>query len=390
MATGEGVIKYEGVRGTVYRIKFLDAGNNQVMETLGREADGWTEKRAERALGARLDEVKTERWRKPEKTTFASFADRFENEALPPKNLKPSTLIDYQATLKNHLVPYFGELELAAIEPEDIDKYISAKTGKLSPKTITNHLGLLRVMFKKAIRWRLITRNPVEDVDGPRVESRDMAVLTEAEIARLVNAYRQLEAEPPEGTTAAEWQQARRVVMVALGTGLRRGELLALRWRDVALLEGKLSVREAFVRGQFQKPKSRKSERAFELGPVTLAALDEQWKHTTYKADDDLVFCHLQLGTPLDPSKLGKVFLRPALTKAGITKPFRVWHDLRHTALTHDAAAGNPMAYIQMKAGHSQGAITERYIHAAAVLFPDAAEKTEARIFAGLTEEAAE
>src|SRR4029079_4181067 len=60
---------------------------------------------------------------------------------------------------------------------------------------------------------------------------------------------------------------------------------------------------------------------------------------------------------------------------------FRVWHDLRHTSLTHEAAAGNPQAYVQMKAGHSQASITERYIHAAQVLFPGAADRAESRIF---------
>jgi integrase len=121
--------------------------------------------------------------------------------------------------------------------------------------------------------------------------------------------------------------------------------------------------------------------RTFELGPVIVAGLNEQWQDTAYKADTDLVFCHAELGTPLDPSKLSRAFLRPAIKKAGITKPFRVFHDLRHTAITHDAAAGNPQAYVQMKAGHSQGAITERYIHAAAVMFPGAADKTEERLF---------
>jgi len=77
--------------------------------------------------------------------------------------------------------------------------------------------------------------------------------------------------------------------------------------------------------------------------------------------------------------------LGPALTRAGITKPFRAFHDLRHTALTHEAAAGNPLVYVQMKAGHSQSQITERYIHASQVLFPGAAARGEARMFA-LTE----
>jgi Phage integrase family len=76
--------------------------------------------------------------------------------------------------------------------------------------------------------------------------------------------------------------------------------------------------------------------------------------------------------------------MRRALARAGIDKPFRPWHDLRHTALTHDAAAGNPQAYVQMKAGHAQGSITERYIHAAQVLFPGAPERAEARIFGEL------
>ena len=73
--------------------------------------------------------------------------------------------------------------------------------------------------------------------------------------------------------------------------------------------------------------------------------------------------------------------MRPALRQAGITKPFRVWHDLRHSSLTFSAAAGNPQAYIQLKVGHSQGSVTERYIHAAQVLFPGAAARGEERMF---------
>jgi integrase len=174
-------------------------------------------------------------------------------------------------------------------------------------------------------------------------------------------------------------------VTVARGTALRRGELLALRWRDVELLDGRLHVREALVQGRFQAPKSRASRRMLELGPRTAATLQEQWQASRYRADDSLVFCHPALGSPLDPSKLTRCYMRPALKRAAITKPFRAWHDLRHTALTHETAAGNPQAYVQLKAGHSQGSITERYIHAAQVLFPGAAARAEERMF-GATE----
>lgn len=79
--------------------------------------------------------------------------------------------------------------------------------------------------------------------------------------------------------------------------------------------------------------------------------------------------------------ELAKRYLKPVLARAGIEKPFRPFHDLRHTSLTHVAAAGNPQIYVQARAGHSQGSITERYMHAAQVLFPGAAEKSEARMF---------
>ena len=110
--------------------------------------------------------------------------------------------------------------------------------------------------------------------------------------------------------------------------------------------------------------------------------LSEYWQHTAFQGDEELVFSHPHKGTPLDASKLARVYLRAALRNAGISKPIRPFHDVRHTALTHEAAAGNPMAYVQHKAGHSQSAITERYIHAAQILFPGAAARGEERLFA--------
>jgi integrase len=95
------------------------------------------------------------------------------------------------------------------------------------------------------------------------------------------------------------------------------------------------------------------------------------------------VFCHPQLGTPLDPSKLSS-YMRKAIKKGGIERPIRPWHDLRHTALTHDAAAGNPAVYVQARAGHAQATMTERYVHAAQVAFPGAAERSEERLFSHL------
>ena len=130
------------------------------------------------------------------------------------------------------------------------------------------------------------------------------------------------------------------MTVVALSTGLRRGELLGIRWMDLELLEKRLSVRQAFVLGEMSTPKSRAGRRTLPLGPVAIEALGEQFTASRYREPESIVFCHEALRTPLDPSKLSG-YARAAMKAAGIDKPFRVWHGLRHTALTETAAAGS-------------------------------------------------
>lgn len=375
------VIRYEGKRGVVWRIKYRDASGRQVVETLG-PAPAWNRRRAQRELNLRLADV-AKGYTKPERITFAEFSKRFMAMHAPARNLKFTTREGYEINLRRHLLPTFGRFLLTDLEarPELIDRYIAKKAAEgLAPKTIQNHLQLLSVMFNRAIAWRLVRSNPLAFVDRPRAEQPEVHVLSESEIAGYLSAFHQYEQEAAD-RERVWWFLMRTVVVVDLGTALRRGELLALRWSAVNLPEGKLEVREALVRGRFTTPKSRASRRAIEIGPRTQEALAALRQVTLYRDDDDLVFCHPYTGKPLDPGTISKRFLKPALARAGITKPFRPFHDLRHTALTHAAAAGNPQAYVQMRAGHSQGAITERYIHFAQVLFPGAAERTEERMF---------
>ena len=380
MPRGASVVRYQGKRGAVWRIRYRDAAGRQVQETLGPEPP-WTERKAQRELGKRLAAV-AEGFRKPDRVTFSDFAERFVLDYLPGRNLKWTTLENYRYILDGHLLPYFDDLVLTELEarPELIDGYIALKAEEgLSPKTIQNHLLLLNVMLRRALVWRLIRSNPVSSIDRPSLVQPEMSVLTETEIARLANAYDELIAEASEAE-GPWWTLAKSIVLVALGTAMRRGELVGLRWRSVNLLEAKIEIRETFVRGRFTTPKSRASRRVVELGPRTLAVLEEQWQRSAYRADEDLIFGHPTKGTPVDTSKLAKHYLKPALARAGIEKPFRPFHDLRHTSLTHAAAAGNPQIYVQARAGHSQGSITERYMHAAQVLFPGAAERSEIRM----------
>jgi integrase len=375
------VWRYQGPRGVAWRIRYRDATGRRILETLGKEP-AWDRTRAQKELRRRLVDVERDNYRKLQPLTLAAFAERWQTEHLPGRGLKQTTLDSDRQTLNRHLLPALGQHTLTKLEhnPELIDRYITQKIQSgLAPKTVHNQLLVLQVMLKRAVRWRLISRNPVQDCDRPRLQQAEMNVLTETEIARLWTAYTQLERDAEEEEEKTWWRLARTLTFVALGTALRRGELLALRWKDVQLLDGHLNVREAFVKGRFTTPKSKTSRRLIELGPRTKQLLAQHWQATAYKSDD--VFAHPQKGTPLDPARLAREHLKPALKKAGIVKPFRPFHDLRHTALTHEAAAGNPLSYIQMKAGHSQTSITERYIHAAQVQFAGAAARAEERMF---------
>jgi integrase len=224
MPSGACVVPYRGARGTVWRVKYLDAKGDQVMETLGREDDGWTRKRAERELGVRLAKVE-EGMTRQTRETFGAFVDEWRERWLPARRLKPSTVSDYHSIIDRHLVPFFGDAPLQRVDVEKVDAYIAEKTPTLSGKTIHNHLLLLGLILKTAKRWKRIRENPLDDVDPPKVTPREMVILTEDEIARLLSAYAELAVRDPDA--AAWWTMTRRMVLVVLGTAIRRGECSA-------------------------------------------------------------------------------------------------------------------------------------------------------------------
>ncbi len=141
------VWRYEGKCGVVWRIRYRDASGRRVLETLGREPE-WNRKRAESELRKRLVDVEREGYRKPERLSFAEFAERWLTEHLPGRGLKLTTTDGYRQTLRNHLLPFFGHRDLRELEirPELVDRYIAERMqAGLSPKTVTNHLdGLAR------------------------------------------------------------------------------------------------------------------------------------------------------------------------------------------------------------------------------------------------------
>ena len=186
MPSGACTIRRDGVRGAVWYVKFTDADGRQVKERLGREDEGWTERKAQRELRHRLSDVEREGFAKPDGTTFATFAARWQSEYLPSRGLKRSTTIAYDVDLRVHLVPWFGDLALAELErrPELVDRYVAAKRQTHSPKTVANTLGTLRLVLATAVRWRLIRSNPVLLAERPRLNPPEMQVLREGRSRR--------------------------------------------------------------------------------------------------------------------------------------------------------------------------------------------------------------
>jgi integrase len=266
---------------------------------------------------------------------------------------KKTTISDYRSTLRVHLVPFFGDRSLERIDVQFVEALVAAKQreGK-APKSISNYVGLLYSIFAYAEKRGWARSNPVALADKPRTEPReaDIRYLEIEELEALIRA-----------TPDDELGRVERVLYrTAAMTGLRRGELLALRWRDVDWSNGLIRVRRNYTRGEFGTPKSRRSSRAVPLADVVAGELERRFQESQFKGDDDLVFAHPLLGSVLDASKLRKRFQK-AVQRAEL-RPVR-FHDLRHTFGTRMAAAGAPMRAIQEWMGHRDSRTTSLYAH---------------------------
>lgn len=256
---------------------------------------------------------------------------------------KRSTLMDYESAIRIHLVPFFGDTPLSAIRPRDIEAFMAAKTDQgRAPKSVRNYLGVLHSLMSFVERREWCIRNPCRHVDFPRIPESD-ADIRYLDIEQVETLLRAIDIDHEWGPTEHA------LYLTAAMTGLRQGELLALRWRDVYWVAGRICVRRNFVRGEYGTPKSRRSSRSVPLADRVLAELDAQFKRTMRRGDDELVFGHPALGVPLDRSRLIKRF-KMAAREAGLGDVR--FHDLRHTFGTRMAASGVPMRTLQEWLGH--------------------------------------
>jgi integrase len=319
-------------------------GATQVKRRIGfvrraGERSGLTRGQAERELRRRME---------AEMPTVATGERRTVEEAgerliarLESLGRKPSTLSTYRSLLRTHLVRHLGAQPLDQVEPEHLEQLIAGmRRDGAGPKLINNAFTLLHQVFEFGRRRDWCSANPCSQVERPRLEENtDIRFLAVEEVEALLRTV----PEDPLGMTD------RALYLTAAMTGLRQGELLALRWRDVDWSASRLRVRQNYVRGHWGTPKSRRGSRSVPMIDRVAGELDRHFQRSTFHGDDDLVFPHPHTGSVLDHSRLVRRYKR-ALKAAGV-RDVR-FNDLRHTFGTRMAAAGVPLRTLQEWMGH--------------------------------------
>ena len=368
-------------------------------------SDGLTKRQAQ----VRMLEVMTETDSAPapvtERLTVEEVGKRRIRELARRGRKQDTTLANYESEIRCHFTPHFGHVAIADIGEDNVAGFVDACLSDLSVKTVRNLYVHLNAIFEFAIRKRWCHANPCKLVDKPESVADDDAeirFLDQSELDALLAApaprrhsKRTLEraararalrdgdrlqwkeigealgcspatavylyrATAENAADEDLWQVDLAMYLTAAMTGLRQGELLALRWRDVDWPARKIRVSGGMRNGKRRTPKSATSSRAVPMADRVGGALDRLFQASAYQAGDDLVFGHPHTGRPLDRSQVSKRFKR-SLQRAGVREVR--FHDLRHTFGTRMAAAGVPIRTLQAWMGHADIKTTMVYTH---------------------------
>ena len=333
------------------------SGGSQFKRRIGRvrvegSRDGLTRTQAEKEL-RKLQGSTGKRATVGERLCIEELGERYVQE-LNRLGRKRSTVIAVRSALAVRLVPFpsFGEKPIDSYTDKDVEAFVkSLKDDELSNKTVRNYVGMLSALFKFAVREKLASVNPCEGVKLPpkEVYDGDIRFLDPVEVDALVRS----------SVSGAYAATDRALYITAAMTGLRQGELLALRWRDVDWRAQRVRVRQNYVKGEFGTPKSRRSTRSVPMADAVGGELDRLYKASRFDGDDDLVFADPYTGEPLQRGALMRRY-RKALKAAKLDGTLR-FHDLRHTFGTRMAASGVSMRTLQEYMGHRDIQTTQIY-----------------------------
>jgi integrase len=348
-----------------------------------REAQTWLTEQA-----GRLDRGD---YVKPSRLTYGAFLA----EWLPGirRTVRASTWESYERNIRRHLVPRLGHLPLQQLGPEHLNRAYAELleggrldgSGGLSARSVRYLHTIVHRSLRDAVRWGKVTRNVADAADPPKGKAgKEMQVWSAAELATFLG---QLQGDKLE--TA---------ILLGATTGMRRGEVLGLRWSDVDLDAGRLAVRQTLSAprnpdtGQhvpvFEQPKTKRSKRSVPLPAQTVAALQAHRKEQARERllvgagwqDHGLVFAEPD-GQPIHPDRFRKRF-EIRVRRSGLP-PIR-FHDLRHTYATLALQAGVHAKVVSEILGHASIGITlDTYSHAVPGLQEQAAETVAALVFGG-------
>lgn len=342
----------------------------------GRKQYKWhsvkgTKKQAEKEMAALINSLETGSYIKPKKTTVGLFLKQWLQD-YASTNTAPRTYERYAEIVRLHLTPNLGNITLTQLKPEHLQSYyakalnsgrINGKGG-LSPQTVKHHHRVLSEALGHALKWGLLARNVADSVDPPRPEKKEMPTIQAEDIGRLLKESQNMEEESsiPYYT----------IVYTALHTGMRRGELLALRWSDIDLNLMTISVNrslQVLKEGVkiIREPKTPKARRLISMTPsLALQLKDYQTAQATIRLlannpvkQDDLIFADLD-GNSLNPDTI-----TPAFTKIAKRAGYKLrFHDLRHTHATLMLKSGIHPKIVSERLGHATVAFTlDTYTH---------------------------
>jgi len=274
---------------------------------------------------------------------FRSFTKEWLATAVQTNN-KPSEYRRKKSILSNHLLPFFGAMKLDEIDVRTIEQYkakklSSTRKGLLSPKTINNHLSVLRRAITCAHEWKIAPYIPC--VKQLKVPPSEMRYLNNSEIEQLLES----EQNPC-------WNL---MILMALDTGMRIGEILALHWKDIDFELGTIYVRCSLSGTIITSTKTNKAR----MMPMS-ARLYRRLLEWRESIDSDLVFPSRQTGQSWSRSTVSAA-LQKRCNLLGLENVS--WHTFRHTFGTRLSTGGAPFRAIQKLLGHKTIEMTERYSH---------------------------